>query len=76
MNKLHIQGVSEFKYGMKSILYSSMMCSALKKFMHRTVPLKEAIRKHECFCGSSPENLFICDINKSFDKSAFLSLNR
>lgn len=76
MNKLHIWGVSEFKYGMKLIFYSRTMHLALTKFMHRTVPLKAAVRKHKCFCVSSPVNLFIWSADKSSDKSPFLSLNK
>lgn len=46
MNKLHIRGVSKFKYGIKLILLCCMMCLMLTKFTHRNVPLKAAVRKH------------------------------
>lgn len=76
MNKLQIQGVSEFKYGMKLILYSIMVCSTLTNIICQAVPLKAVVEKCKYFCGTSPANLFTCNISKSFEKSPFISLNK
>lgn len=61
MNKLHIQGVSKFMYGTKFILYCSMTCLMLIKFMHRTVYLKTAVKKTQTILWE-----FICNINSVF----------
>lgn len=75
MNKLHIRGVSKFKYGIKLILFCCMICLMLTKFTHRNVPLKAAVRKHilgRVFWGvNTSANVFICDLHIFLIKGHF-----